>query len=260
MSTFFQFKSLVAHWLDRVDEHSIHSPFYFDFYNKIIRGKTSPEKFAAIEETRQRLLGNHSLITVNDLGAPSSYFKSNQREIAKVAATSLSSRRFCEFYHRILQSIEAERVLELGSSLGITALYLSANEGTKVYTFEGNESIIQIAKTNFESFERKNIKLIEGNLDETLGDFLQDPTPIDFALMDANHRYEPTMRYFHLISRRMSDRGIIVVDDIHLSEDMAKAWQEMKDHDLVYGSIDLYKCGILFFDLSLTKQHFVFAI
>lgn len=260
MSKFFQFRSLVAHWLDRVDEHSIHSPFYFDFYNKVIRGKSNPEIFASIEQTRQRLLANQGVITVNDLGARSSHFNSNKREIAKVAATSLSSKGFCEFYFRILNSIEAKRVLELGTSLGITSLYFSSKAGTQVYTFEGNEDIVHIAKTNFESFERKNIKLIEGNIDETLSDFLQDPSPIDFALMDANHRYEPTLRYFHLISRRMSDQGIIVVDDIHLSEGMEKAWNEMKDHDLVYGSIDLYKCGILFFDLSLTKQHFVFAI
>ena len=150
-------------------------------------------------------------------------------------------------------------MLELGTSFGITTLYLSAIEKSKVFTFEGNEDCISIAQTNFESLGKKNIKIIEGNLDSSLSDFLQDPTKIDFVLMDANHRYQPTIHYFNLLCRRMSDKGIIVVDDTHQSKEMEKAWGEMKDHDLVYGSIDLFKCGFLLFDLSLTKQHFVWS-
>jgi hypothetical protein len=29
---------------------------------------------------------------------------------------------------------------------------------------------------------------------------------------------------------------------------------------LVYGSIDLYRCGILFFDPALNKQHFILSL
>ena len=143
--------------------------------------------------------------------------------------------------------------------MGITTLYLAKQIDTHVSTFEGNPALINIAQTNFEYFNKSNIDLIEGNIDKSLPDFLQTNRTIDFVLMDANHRYEPTLNYFHQLAPRMSSTGIIVIDDIYHSAGMAKAWHEIRLHELVYGSIDLFSCGILFFDSSLNKQHFTCA-
>lgn len=256
MPNFFRLKSFLNHWLDVVDEHSIHSPFFFDFYNRVIRGERDP-MFIEIEKTRGRLLSNHSFVSVKDLGATSPHFKNDKRTISKVAATSLNDEKQCELFYRILKYSDAKSILELGTSMGITSLYLSKKDESRVTTFEGNPAMISIARTNFEYFKQKNIEVIEGNIDHTLPDYLQNPAKIDFALIDANHRYEPTVRYFNLIARRMGDNGIMVIDDIYYSKEMARAWQELKKHDLVYGSVDLFRCGILFFDLNLNKQHFI---
>ena len=78
--------------------------------------------------------------------------------------------------------------------------------------------------------------------------------------MDANHRYDATMRYFHLISKRISEKGIIVLDDIHYSKEMGRAWKELSRHQLVYGSVDLFRCGILFFDPALNRQHYTWVL
>lgn len=258
MSNFFRVKSFVNHWLDAADEHSIHSPFFFDFYNRVIRAKKD-FAFNEIEKMRGQLLSNHTSVHVKDLGASSTHFKYDQRTIAKVAATSLNDERHCTLFYRIATYVEAKRILELGTSMGIASLYLSKVEESNVITFEGNPAMISIAQTNFEYFHKSNIELIEGNIDQTLPDYLQNPAKIDFALIDANHRYEPTISYFNQIARRMSDHGIIVVDDIYYSEEMARAWNEIRKHDLVYGSVDLYRCGILFFDLNLNKQHFTWS-
>jgi len=150
--------------------------------------------------------------------------------------------------------------VELGTSLGITTLYLAARKKAKVFTFEGSDSIANVALTNFEYFNTQNIELIEGNIDSTLPDFLQDPAKINFALIDANHRYEPTVRYFNQLSKRMADKGIIVIDDIHDTPEMERAWNELKRNDLVYASVDLFRCGMLFFDPALNKQHFVWSL
>lgn len=258
MSNFFRVKSFINHWLDAADEHSIHSPFFFDFYNRVVHAKKD-RSFNEIEKIRGQLLSNHGAVHVRDLGAPSAHFKYDQRTIAKVAATSLNDEKHCALFYRIATYVEAKKILELGTSMGIASLYLSKVEDSQVVTFEGNPAMISIAQTNFEYFNKTNIELIEGNIDQTLPDYLQDPAKIDFALIDANHRYEATLSYFNQIARRMSDHGIIVLDDIYHSEEMAKAWNEIKRHDLVYGSVDLYRCGILFFDLNLNKQHFIWS-
>jgi predicted O-methyltransferase YrrM len=257
---YFQIKSYIRHWLHVVDEHSIHSPFFFDFYEKVIRNKNKSESFEDIERVRKKLLESAMEIDVQDLGASSAYFKNEKRTLSKVAATSISPAAVCEFLYRIIHYQQATSVVELGTSAGITTLYLSKNLSSLVTTFEGHSVLSDIALTNFESFKTKNIKLIQGNIDTTLPDFLQSPAKINFVLMDANHRYEPTIRYFQLLSRRMAEKGIIVIDDINHSKEMARAWKELRHHDLVYGSVDLYRCGILFFDPTLNRQHYTWAL
>ncbi|MBS1557641.1 MAG: class I SAM-dependent methyltransferase [Bacteroidetes bacterium] len=257
MLTFFQLKSFITHWLDAVDDHSIHSPYFFDFYNRVIQGKTEPSKFNPIEQTRAHLLATHSMITVPDIGDSSSYFKSQHRAVSKIAQTSLNPPRQCELLFRIATHLGAKKIVELGTSMGISSLYLAQVKDSTVTTFEGSREIAHIARTNFNYFNQQNIQLIEGNLNETLSGYLQTPGKIDFVLMDANHRYEPTIQYFNWLTKRISDKGVIVVDDIYRSEGMAKAWKELRKHDLVYASMDLYCCGILFFDLNLGKQHFI---
>ncbi len=255
--TLFHVQSYLSHWLNKVDEHSIHSPFFFDFYKNVITGNAISTSFEAIEETRKKLLANQTKISVHDLGAPSKHFKTTNRLVSDIAATSVNAKDYCQFYFRLVEYLEAKNCVELGTSFGITSLYLSRSKKCHLTTFEGNTTIADMALTNFENFEAKNIRLIEGNIDDTLPTFLQTPQKIDFVLMDANHQYQPTLSYFEWLSKRMADKGVIVVDDINHSLPMQKAWRELKSHDLVYGSIDLFRCGILFFDPALNKQHYV---
>lgn len=260
VSKIFQVKSYFNHWLNYVDEHSIHSPFFFDFYNKVIRTETLDQNFTAIEEIRTKLLANSTEVTVHDLGARSPHFKTETRPLSKIAETSLSPASYCRLYSRIIHYLNAAEILELGTSMGITTLYLAHRDNAHVTTFEGNPAMINVALTHFEYFNKKNITLIEGNLDSTLSNYLLKPPKINFAMMDANHRYEPTMRYFNLISRRMSEKGVIVLDDIHYSEEMNRAWNELQNHPLIYGSVDLFRCGILFFDPALNRQHYIWSV
>jgi predicted O-methyltransferase YrrM len=254
-----QIKAYLSHWLHVVDEHSVHSPFFFDFYINVLK-KQEVHGLREIEGLRDKLLTNTSEIEVTDLGGGSAHFNSSRRMLSQIASTGLTPREFCSFYFRILQFLEAKRIIELGTSLGITTLYLASRKEAKIFTFEGSHSVADIALTNFEYFNTKNIELIEGNIDTTLPDFLQNPAKINFALIDANHRYEPTIRYFNLLSKRMADKGIVVIDDIHHTPDMERAWNELKKNDLVYASVDLFRCGLLFFDPALNKQHFIWSL
>ena len=242
-----------------MDEHSIHSPFFFDFYVNVIKASKQHEGHEPVEEIRTSLLENETAITIEDLGA-GSRSHNGHTTIAQVAKASLSSTRLSNLYEHICNYNDSKYIVELGTSMGINTLYLANNNNKKVFTFEGSQAFIDIALTHFELFDKQNIKLIEGNIDKTLPQFLQATEKINFALIDANHRYEPTIRYFNQLARRLNEKSIVVVDDIHSSEEMEMAWKELHKHELVYGSIDLYRCGILFFDPALNKQHFILSL
>lgn len=255
MPTFFQLKTYFNYWLDAVDEHSLHSPFLFDLYTKVI--KIEGEGIPEIEKLRASLLKTEREITVVDLGAGSKHTTNDKRALSEIADTSLSDIRFSLLYLRLAKHIDAKNIIELGTSLGINTLYLAQKKNAKVFTFEGSESIAEVAQDTFEFSAAKNIELIKGNIDSTLYSSLSRMPKADFVFMDANHQYAPTVKYFEWLLTKIHHKSILVLDDIHASEGMEKAWKEIRNHDLVYTSIDLYRCGILFFDPSLNEQHVV---
>ncbi len=259
MSSFHQAKSFLHHWLFEVDEHSIHSPFFFDLYAKTI-SKKKREDFPLLVKLRTSLLDNDTILEIEDMGSGGQSTPFYKSTIGEIALTSVTSASMALFYLELAYFAQAHRIVELGTSLGLTALYLAQKKDGAVYTFEGSHSLANTALTNFEWAGQKNIYLIEGNIDNTLHRFLEQTLKIDFALMDANHRYGPTMRYYQQLTRRFTEKSILVIDDIHRSPEMEKAWKEIKSDVLVYGSIDLYHCGILFFDPVLNKQHFVWSL
>lgn len=257
MARLFQAKSYFHYWLNAVTEHSLHSPFLFDFFQEVIKPKTKNTYHAKIENLRAKLLSDARSIPVHDPGAGSKHLKTTSRLIKDIARTSLTPPKYSLLYDRLIRFIGAEKIIELGTSFGINALYLASDKNRQVTTFEGSEEIAFIAKTTFEFAEAQNIKLVEGNIDQTLSHYIQSSPRFDLALMDANHRYSPTIKYFHLLAGVMSADGVIIMDDIHQSEEMEKAWTEIKAKPEVIATVDLFKCGIIFLDPSLTKQHVV---
>lgn len=238
-----------------MNEHSLHSPFLYDLYEKVI--KAEPENFPDIENLRAKLLDDHREIDVSDLGAGSKHTNNRQRIISEIAKNSLSEEKFSSLYYRLAQYCKAKTIIELGTSLGINTLYLAKQKDSRVFTFEGSDSIADIAEISFEFGSARNIELIRGNIDTTLYSNLSRMPKADLVFMDANHQYVPTKKYFEWLLMKIHHKSILILDDIHDNPGMERAWRELRQHDLVYVSIDLYRCGILFFDPSLNKQHVV---
>ncbi len=255
MSALFKIKTYLNYWLDAVDDHSLHAPFLFDFYTTLITREAG--ELHTVENLRKQLLKDDRIIEVTDFGKGSKHLHQAQRKISDIAHTSLSPPKYTALYHRIINHRQPKTIVELGTSFGINTLYLAQNPGSQVYTFEGSDSVADIATLSFEFAQAKNIELIRGNIDSTLYATLSRIPRVDFALMDANHKLEPTLRYFETLLSKSHHKSLFIADDIHDSPEMERAWKEMKKHPLVYVSMDLFRCGILLLDPSLNKQHVV---
>lgn len=252
MPTTFQIRAWLTWWLDAVNEYSLHSPFYFEFYRTVI--KPGPEPVTEFEHLRSKLINLKKEIEVLDAGAGSQVLKTNRRLIADIAKTSVTPVKYTSIYRRLLQFLEVREAVELGTSLGITSLYL-ASACKHLTTFEGDPELSTLATDTFSFAGITNIQLITGNLDQVLEPWLSERRQLDFAFLDANHTYEATLRYASAIFPKMHLKSCMVLDDIHWSPGMNQAWDELRNHPMVFGSMDLYRCGILFFDPSLNKQH-----
>ena len=240
------------------NEHSLHSPFVFELYTKIIQTKTQFTVFEQIENLRKKLFKNCSIINITDFGAGSRIYKTNQREIRQIAKSAEKNPKFGKLLFRLIQHFKPSTIFDLGTSLGITTIYESkAYESSQIFTFEGCPATATIAQQNFNELNCKNIEIIIGNIDETLPIELSKIRQLDFAFFDANHRFEPTIKYFELCLEKATERSVFVFDDIHWSDEMHKAWQFIRNHKEVMISIDLFYVGLVFFRKNQPKQDFV---
>ena len=240
-----------------MNEHSLHSPFLYPFYTQVIK-PDSKTGFEVIEKQRKALLQDHNLIEIEDMGAGSRLGKTNQRKVSQIAKHAATPARFSRLLNRIINHFDYKNIVELGTSLGLNAAYLaSAKEDVQLFTFEGSTSVANLAKQNLGELNCTNYQLIEGNIDNTLAQWIESAPQIDLAYIDANHRYEPTLRYFELLLPKMASSGMIVLDDIHWSKEMNDAWEALKIHPQVSLSIDLFEAGLLFLDLDLTKESYI---
>ena len=236
--------SYIKYWLLRSDEHSIHPPFLFNLYTKVftLRHQLIPE----IEGLRSLLKANSEQIELVDFGAGSRTNQRNTRAISSIAKNSSSPPKFSAFLNALIDYMEFRELLELGTSLGLNSIYMSASPNVNLTTLEGDPSLCRIAQENFEKIERKNIQLIQGDINKTLQDFLEKSDSLDLVYIDANHRYEPSLNYFNMCLPKMAKNGVIIFDDIHWSKEMWEAWNKIKQHPKAILTIDIFECGLVF--------------
>ena len=238
--------------------HGVHSPFVYDFIKNVLNDKRQFDCFRYIESLRSELKIDNTEINVPDFGAGSRMQLNNKRKISAIARSSLKPKKYSRLLFRIVHYYKPATIVELGTSLGITTSYLSfANPSAKIITIEGAHEVATIAKKNFNQLNISNIKIIEGNFDETLPIINSQLSTVNFAFIDGNHRKEPTLNYFHQLLNKANESSIFIFDDIHWSEEMEEAWNEIKQHPSVTLTIDLFFIGIVFFRTEQKiKQHF----
>lgn len=257
---FFLVSRYLHYWLNAIDEHSLQAPFVFELYTQVIKDDVQLPVFQEIGTYRKEKLADHRNLRFSRLGAASSVKKSDERKVSSIARHSLSSAKFSRFLFRLARYCQPSLILELGTSLGINTLYLSAhNPACRIVTFEGCNTSIAEAAALFSTWEKKNIELVAGNIDDTLTEYLCRHKTIEMVYMDANHRYEPTLRYFDALVKYCTPHAVLVLDDIHWSAEMEKAWEKIKQHEKVTLTIDIFDAGLVFFRPLYTKQHYTLS-
>ena len=238
--------------------HGIHSPFVFDFITKVLNDQRKYDDYKKVESLRKKLVNDRTVLTIEDYGAGSSSSNSNMRSVSSIVKSTVKSKKYSQLLYRIAKYYQPNTIIELGTSLGITTSYLSlAKPDATIFTLEGATEIAKVAKANFKTLERENIRLIEGNFDYTLPAVLYQLPSVDFAFIDGNHRRAPTLSYFHQLFGKRNNNTILILDDIHWSADIEQAWNEIKEYPAVRCTIDLFFMGIVLFRQEfIEKQHF----
>lgn len=251
---YFIYLLTARHWKG----FGIHSPFVFDLVANLMREPYPYYDFQKITAWRQALIRSKEKVTMTDLGAGSVVTKTKIRRVSEVVRYGSISRKYGELLFRLVRRFNPDTILELGTSAGISSLYLALpNRIAGFITMEGCPDMATIAANTFERFHLTKVSLVNGPFNEALPKVLERLTQVDFVFFDGDHREEPTLNYFNLCLEKAHNETIFVFDDIHWSPGMERAWTTMVAHPRVTVSIDLFRLGILFFRRECQKEHFV---
>lgn len=242
----------------------IHSPYLFEWVRMVMSDKHGYYVWKDIEVCRERLLRDERLLDFVDYGSGAGVHVGDMslRRVCDIANGSLARKEYAQMLYRLVNWLGGQccegrglQIVELGTSLGITTAYLAAvDKCNKVVTYEGCKEVAEVAKANWERLGLTNIECRVGQIDvESLASEIDR---LDVAFIDANHAYASTREYFNVLAKKVHDKSVIVVDDIHYSPEMERAWGEICSDSRVTSTMDLYQMGLVFFDPHYWRRNY----
>ncbi|MDD3743437.1 MAG: class I SAM-dependent methyltransferase [Lentimicrobiaceae bacterium] len=260
MKFFFMAWSYLKYKLKAKTKHAVHSPFVFDFITKVMEPHTFKEDYATIEKQVQVLQRNMNSIETVDFGATTANtgYARRLRRVSSIAKKAGIPRKQGRFLYRLIEYYQPEKMLEIGSSVGISTMYQAkANPAARLISIEGCASTAAYAQESVSAVNADNVKVLIGQFEHVLPIALLELEQLDYAFIDGNHNYSSTLAYFELLKQKARNGAVFVFHDIHWSPGMERAWEVIKSSEEVTITIDLFFMGLVFLKKELTPQHFI---
>jgi predicted O-methyltransferase YrrM len=241
------------------NRYRVHSPFLYEFIGNVIRSGKPVDEASKIEQLRKECKKSKEIIEKTDygVGGVNSIGKPYPVALRHLVATSLTSPRQARRLYRLTKYMKPGRILEIGTSLGITTSYLAcANPESRIITLEGCPELSRKAREHFRKLGIKNAEVMEGRFEDTLSKALDMLGGIDFVFIDGNHRKEAVLDYYAKCLAFSNNDTIMVIDDIHSTAEMEQAWEQIRQMKDIRISLDFFFSGWIFFRKESSKQHF----
>jgi len=254
-------KDYLLHRLRGKNRHGTHSPFVYRLLDEVIYDYKRKDIYNDIESIRAQLLSDNRVITVTDLGAGSLVNNNKRKKISGIAKHALTPPKQAQMLYRLVKDQQPQNMIELGTSLGTTAIYLKkAAPEAEFYTIEGCPEIANVAQGVFEKSKNQDIKLVVDNFDDTLKGVIDGLDRLDFVFVDGNHQKNATIGYFEWCLPKVHEGTLLAFHDIYWSKGMKEAWEQIKAHPQVTVAIDLFWMGLVYFKPGQAKEGFVIKI
>ena len=240
--------------LQRLSQHGVEGKQIAQAFLKTLNGENTPDEnqlFKKLNQFRLDLITDKRKISFEEIGHKSIM------TVAEVVCRAASPEIWGQFFYRLSKASRIKNILEIGTNLGVSGQYfikaLEGKKNTKFISMEGVKGLCEIASTRFDLISGENhFEVIHGLYDKSLQNILTSNIYFDLVFIDGNHRYEATLKYFELLKNNISDRAIVIFDDIHWSSGMKRAWREICTQKGIVFSINFFKLGLIMFD---SKQY-----
>jgi hypothetical protein len=225
-------------WIDRIEAQRDKLNSSTKEISVVIYGVTSPELNLTAEEM---YAGTTITKTIGEIcsGASKPYF-------------------WAFLLLRLVREFKPSVCLELGTCLGISTAFqgcaLKLNERGAVVTLEGSDTLASLAMENFRQLGLDNVTTVVGRFQDSLDAVLSDYKSIDFAFIDGHHDEKATLAYFAKIKPFLTDKAVLVFDDISWSDGMKRAWKAIAADADVKIALDMWEIGICVIDGGMREK------
>ena len=166
---------------------------------------------------------------------------------------------------RLVHYFNSKNVLELGTHLGMGTIAMAlGNPKATITTVEGCLNTTQYSKNHLNKWLAENhfsgaLNIINAPFTTYFEKQLSDSAKekkLNLIYLDGHHNGRATLEYFNQIKKLMHNDSLLIIDDIHWSEDMTQAWNQIIAQPEVHVSIDTYYWGLVFLRKEQNKEHF----
>ncbi len=230
----------------------VHSPFLSDFVAQVLEDRRWFYAFSAIETARKRWLCDETPVEASLFGAGSMGYAARQLKAGKLLQRSSVGPETGRRLFRLALWQQPTTMLELGTCMGISTAYLAAGRASAAFiSIEGHWPLAEKARQHLHELGLNHVRVVNGAFADTLPEVLHQLQQVDLLFIDGDHRGSAVLGYLRTCLPFLHEQSVVVIADIHWSEDMWQAWQTMQVLPQVTGSADLFHLGVLFFRKAL---------
>lgn len=157
-----------------------------------------------------------------------SSLKKEQKKKVKELRWKKGMRKVNRFLFRLVNRVQPETIVEVGRH-SVSSLYLQAAKPSADYLFASDLSEL----------------------------FLDAGVPVDFLYLNDYRNPSLMEEVYRICVRRTTAQSVFVLHGIHYSKAMKALWKRLQADEQVGITFDLYDVGLLFFDKTKIKQHYI---
>lgn len=235
------------------NRHGVHSPFVYHFTDQILYGQTPCMFEPSAEMCRKRMVQSRRKISMHG----------EEKPLSKIALNLIPSSKYNRLLFRWIQTKQrGQYIVEIGSSLGVTPLYIQRgfNEIPRYFVFDKHEEILNITQFNLreygcnESVVTTNYTAVEDVIKN-----LETLPPANLDMLIINDELEAS-EFWQLLDwaiPRLGEESCIVMTSIRRTQEQQLLWQQLQHQKEITVGIDLFAMGMAFARKSQEKENFI---
>lgn len=218
----------------------IHSPFAFRLITKVIREKARYYAYDDIEAIRHERVENH--------------LSRSQKRLRKRISTSRG-----RLFFRLTNFFRPHKILEIGSSWGISTLYLRlADRSSQLTVAEPADEVVRFAERLLAEAGVK-ADFVRENYETFLPDYLEQNSERLYIVVNRLPK-----SYYGMLSRlldvALDKQSLLIIDGIRSNSAVKSWWESLIKDPRVRVTVDMKNVGFVCCDPKLNKQDYQVAL